>query len=261
MTGSDDLVLRQQHGGVRTLTLNRPKARNALSVSMLNALDHELTEAETDPSVRVVVLAGNGLAFSADHDLREIRENDDPDLHRELFEKCSTVMVQIAELRQPVIASVAGVATAAGCQLVATCDLAVAGRSARFATPGVDIGLFCSTPMVAITRAIAPKHAMELLLTGELVDADTAWRMGLVNRVVDDDDLAAATTALAEQVASKSAAVVAAGKATYRRQLGRSLTDAYGIASTAMVDGLAHADAEEGIDAFLDKRSPTWTSS
>ena len=261
MTGSDDLVLREQHGGVRTLTLNRPKARNALSLAMLQALHAELAEADADRSVRVVVLAGNGPAFSAGHDLREIRDNDDADLHQELFETCSTVMVQIAELRQPVIASVAGVATAAGCQLVATCDLAVAGRSARFATPGVDIGLFCSTPMVAVTRAVAPKHAMELLLTGELVDAETAWRMGLVNRVVADDELGAATTALAEQVASKSAAVVAAGKATYRRQLGRSLTDAYGVASAAMVDGLAQADAKEGIGAFLDKRPPIWSDS
>ena len=260
MTGADDLVLREQTGGVRTLTLNRPKARNALSLAMLQALQTELTAAEADPSVRVVVLAGNGPAFSAGHDLREIRDHVDPDFRRELFETCSTVMVQIAELRQPVIASVAGVATAAGCQLVATCDLAVVGRSARFATPGVDIGLFCSTPMVAVTRAVAPKHAMELLLTGELVDAETAWRMGLVNRVVDDDELIAATTALADQVASKSAAVVAAGKATYRRQLGRSLNDAYGVASDAMVEGLAHPDAEEGIGAFLDKRSPTWTS-
>ncbi|MEO6987583.1 MAG: enoyl-CoA hydratase [Aquihabitans sp.] len=261
MTGADDLVLREQTGGVRTLTLNRPEARNALSLAMLHALQGELTAADADRSVRVVVLAGNGPAFSAGHDLREIGGDDDPERHRELFETCSDVMVQIAELSQPVIASVAGVATAAGCQLVATCDLAVAGRSARFATPGVDIGLFCSTPMVAVTRAIAPKHAMELLLTGELVDAETAWRMGLINRMVDDEDLAEATMSLAEKVASKSAAVVAAGKATYRRQLDRSLADAYGIASTAMVDGLAHPDAKEGIGAFLDKRPPNWSES
>lgn len=260
MTGSDDLVLRHQHGGVRTLTLNRPKARNALSLAMLNALGQELTAANADPSVRVVVLAGNGPAFSAGHDLREIREHDDPDLYRDLFESCSMVMIQIADLRQPVIASVAGVATAAGCQLVATCDLAVAGRSARFATPGVDIGLFCSTPMVAVTRAIAPKHAMELLLTGEMVDAETAFRMGLVNRVVDDDDLDGAVATLAELIASKPPTVVTAGKATYRRQRGLSSVAAYEVASQAMVDGLAGPDAAEGISAFLEKRPPRWPS-
>lgn len=259
MTDNEPLVLVEQVAGVRTLTLNRPKARNALSLAMLHSLGHELAEAAADRSARVVVLAGNGPAFSAGHDLREIREQSDADTYRELFATCSAVMVQIAELRQPVIASVAGVATAAGCQLVATCDLAVAGRSARFATPGVDIGLFCSTPMVAVTRAVAPKHAMELLLTGELVDADTALRMALVNRVVDDDQLLAATTDLAELVASKSSAVIAAGKATYRRQQGRSLVDAYEVASQAMVDGLARPDATEGIGAFLDKRSPIWT--
>jgi enoyl-CoA hydratase/carnithine racemase len=169
-------------------------------------------------------------------------------------------MQQIAGQPQPVIAKVAGVATAAGCQLVATCDLAVAGASARFATPGVNIGLFCSTPAVAVSRALAPKHTMQLLLTGELIGADDAFRMGLVNEVVADDDLDAAVDALAATIAAKPAAVIAAGKTAFRRQLGLSLADAYADASQAMVDGLQQPDATEGIDAFLTKRTPTWTT-
>jgi enoyl-CoA hydratase/carnithine racemase len=190
-------VRRQDHDGIATLTLDRPAARNALSSAVLAELLDHLRAIDTDASVHVVVLAGNGPAFSAGHDLRELRDNPGPEFRTELFERCSEVMLAILGLRQPVIAKVHGVATAAGCQLVATCDLAVAGRSARFATPGVNIGLFCSTPMVALSRAVGRKQAMEMLLTGEMIDADEALRIGLVNRVVPDDELDAAVDGLA----------------------------------------------------------------
>jgi enoyl-CoA hydratase/carnithine racemase len=240
------------------LTLARPRSRNALSSEVLASLDAALVKADGDTSVRVVVLAGDGPAFSAGHDLRELEVETDPSRRAQLFALCSQVMVRISAMRVPVIAMVHGVATAAGCQLVASCDLAVAAASARFATPGVDIGLFCSTPMVAVTRAVLPKHAMELLLTGELIDADHAWRIGLVNRVVPDDELGAATAELAARIASKPPAVVALGKATARRQRDLALVDAYAVASEAMVANLAMDEASEGIRAFLEKRPPRW---
>lgn len=250
-------VHRHDDDGVATLTLARPARRNALSLAVLDELAAHLAALDEDPSIRVVVLAGEGPAFSAGHDLGELAA-DDPARHAATFARCSEVMVAIGRLRQPVIAQVAGVATAAGCQLVASCDLAVAGRSARFATPGVDIGLFCATPMVALTRTVLPKHALELLLTGELVDADHAARIGLVNRVVDDDRLAEAAAELARLIASKPAATVAAGKAAHRAQRDLSLTDAYAAMSTEMVDGLGRPEAVEGIAAFLEKRPPRW---
>jgi enoyl-CoA hydratase/carnithine racemase len=251
-------VRRDDDGGVATLTLNRPASRNALSLEVLDALDAALVAIAADRSVRVVVLAGAGPAFSAGHDLCELAALDDAAARTELFARCSAVMLRVGELPQPVIAKVGGVATAAGCQLVASCDLAVAGASARFATPGVDIGLFCSTPAVAVTRTVAPKHAMELLLTGELVGAEHALRIGLVNRVVPDAELDAATTALAALVASKPPAVVALGKAALRRQRDLPVRDAYAVASAAMVENLAMPDAAEGIAAFLEKRPPSW---
>lgn len=254
------LVVRADDGHVATLTMNRPRARNALSLAMIEALRAGLDEVEADPDVHVVVLTGAPPAFCAGHDLREIQANSDGAFRSALFDRCSDLMVQVTRLRQPVIAQIGGVATAAGCQLVASCDLAVAGAAARFATPGVNIGLFCSTPMVAVTRTIAPKHAMELLLTGEMVDAVEAHRIGLVNRVVPDDDLATATAQLAETIAAKSASVVALGKATYRAQRDLPLTDAYAHTSEVMARNLEAADASEGISAFLDKRTPNWTS-
>jgi len=251
-------VVRSDEGHVARLTLDRPRSRNALSVAMLTALGEHLAAITGDPSVHVVVLAGTGPAFSAGHDLREVQAHPDAEFRERLFAQCSDVMVQLTRLRQPVIAEVAGVATAAGCQLVASCDLAVAGASARFATPGVDIGLFCSTPMVAVSRSIQPKHAMELLLTGDLVSADDAARIGLVNRVVPDADLPAAVTALAEQIAAKSPLTVAIGKEAFWRQRDLSLVDAYGYTSQVMARNLATEDATEGIAAFLEKRDPTW---
>lgn len=254
------VVRRTDEGSVATLTLDRPAARNALSLDVLDALAGHLAAIDTDHSVHVVVLAGEGPAFSAGHDLREIVGHPDDAFRRTLFARCSEVMVAITRLRQPVIARVHGVATAAGCQLVATCDLAVAGASARFATPGVDIGLFCTTPMVALTRAVAPKHAMELLLTGELIPADEARRIGLVNRVVPDADLDGEVAALAALIASKPPETVALGKAAFQRLRSLPLDAAYADASDTMACNLEMDEAVEGIAAFLEKRPPRWST-
>lgn len=256
---TNDLVLRSDHDSVATLTLNRPASRNALSLELLVALGLKLSEVEADQRVRVVVLAGNGPAFSAGHDLAELRAAE-PELAERIFATCSEVMLRVSTFSQPVIAKVAGVATAAGCQLVASCDLAVAAASARFATPGVNIGLFCSTPAVPLVRTIAPKHAMEMLLTGGLYGADDAYRMGLVNRVVPDDGLDEAVESLAAVVASKPPLVIASGRAALRRQMLMPIEEAYGLASGAMCEGLASLDAREGIAAFLEKRRPNWPS-
>lgn len=255
----NDVVLRGTDGGVATVTLNRPANRNALSLEMLVSLDGALSEIDDDPAVRVVVVAGNGPAFCAGHDLTELR-GAGPELAEEIFSTCSAVMFRITNMSVPVIAKVAGVATAAGCQLVASCDLAVAATTARFATPGVNIGLFCSTPAVPLVRTVGPKHAMEMLLTGELFGADDAYRMGLVNRVVADDALDDAVGSLASLLASKPPRVVAAGKAALRRQMTMPLREAYEVASESMCEGLAAADAHEGIAAFLDKRAPVWSA-
>lgn len=254
----EPLVLRTDRDHVATLTLNRSQTRNALSTSMLEALARRLADVDADHDVHVVILAGSPPAFCAGHDLRELRATEDEGFRRRLFASCSEVMLQLTGLRQPVIAQVAGVATAAGCQLVASCDLAVAGESARFATPGVNIGLFCSTPMVALTRTVAPKHALELLLTGDAIDAAEAYRIGLINRVVPDGELHAATETLAARIAAKSPSTVAIGKAAYRRQRDLSPVEAYEHTAAVMVDNLATADAAVGIGAFLEKRTPTW---
>ncbi len=246
--------------GVLTLTLDRPEARNALSLALLAALETALTGAEADPQVRVVVIAGAGPAFCAGHDLREVRASDRAE-HVALFDACSRLMLQITRQRQPVIARVHGVATAAGCQLVATCDLAIAARTARFATPGVSIGLFCSTPMVALTRAVGRKAAMGMLLTGDLIDAAEAQRIGLVNRVVPDADLVAETAALAAAIAARSSHTVAIGKAAFHHQADLPLAEAYTYASGVMVRNMEAADAIEGIDAFLGRRAPVWRDS
>jgi enoyl-CoA hydratase/carnithine racemase len=254
----DPLVVRRDDGAVARLTLNRPAARNALSLAMLDALGDALEAVAVERGIHVVVLAGAGPAFCAGHDLREIRAQPDPAFRRRLFERCSEVMLAVTRLPQPVIAEVAGVATAAGCQLVATCDLAVAGESARFATPGVDIGLFCTTPMVALSRTVGPKAALEMLYTGELVPAADAARIGLVNRVVADADLTVEVDRLAAVIASKPPATVAAGKAAFHAERGLSLVDAYAHAVDEMACALDRAEAEEGIAAFLDKRPPVW---
>jgi enoyl-CoA hydratase/carnithine racemase len=258
--GTAGPVRLERDGPIATVTLARPEARNALSRPVLDTLAGYLAELDADRSIRVVVLAGEGPAFSAGHDLREIVDHPDEAYRQALFARCSEVMVAITRLRQPVIAAVAGVATAAGCQLVASCDLAVAGESARFATPGVNIGLFCTTPMVALTRNVAPKHAMELLLTGELVSAAEAQRIGLVNRVVPDGALTAEVGALAELIASKPPETIALGKAAFWRLRDLPLTDAYADASAVMAANLDLAEAREGIGAFLEKRRPDWSA-
>jgi len=259
MAGDQEPVLRNaREGGVLRLTMNRPAARNALSVGLMTALADALDRARTDKEVRVVVIAGAGPGFCAGHDLRELRADNSQAAYERIFAQCSALMQQIVHLPKPVIAEVHGVATAAGCQLVATCDLAVATEDARFATPGVNIGLFCSTPMVALTRAVGRKAAMEMLLTGELVDAATAKALGLVNRVVPAAELTAATMVLAGRIAAKSAFTVAIGKEAFYRQAEMGLAGAYDYASEVMIRNMLARDAAEGIDAFIGKRQPVW---
>jgi len=252
-------LLRRDADGVAWLTLNRPGARNALSMGLMEALDAELARIETDASVHVVVIAGAGPAFCAGHDLREMRATPARAAYEAVFALCSRLMLRIVRLPKPVIARVHGVATAAGCQLVASCDLAVAAETARFATPGVNIGLFCSTPMVALSRAVGRKASMEMLLTGDLVDAARARELGLVNRVVPEAELDAAVAALAAQIAAKSPLTVALGKAAFYRQAEMALDDAYTYTAKAMTQNMLARDAAEGIDAFLAKRPPVWT--
>jgi enoyl-CoA hydratase/carnithine racemase len=258
MTGADTLILRTDADGIRTLTLNHPAARNALSLAMMEALQAALHAAAEDPAVRVLVLAGAGPAFCAGHDLKEIRAHADAVFHEALMQRCVALMLSIVRCPKPVIARVHGIATAAGCQLVATCDLAVASDEARFATPGVNIGLFCSTPMVALSRNLASKHAMEMLLTGEMASAAEAWRMGLVNRVVPAAQLDAAVLALAARIAAKSGSALAIGKRAFYEQAAMPLADAYRFAAEVMVRNLQTADAAEGIDAFIQKRAACW---
>ena len=253
------LLLEERRGAVAWLTLNRPQARNALSRGLMTALEAALDRVAADSAVKAVVIAGAGPAFCAGHDLREIRAEPDRAAYAALFEQCSRLMTRLVRLPKPVIARVHGVATAAGCQLVASADLAVAAESARFATPGVNIGLFCSTPMVALSRAVGRKQAMEMLLTGDLVDAARAREIGLINRVVPDAALDEAVTELAEQIAGKSPLTLALGKEAFYRQAELDLDAAYAYASEVMTRNMLAHDAEEGIDAFLAKRPPRWT--
>jgi enoyl-CoA hydratase/carnithine racemase len=253
-----DILLRQDIGPVARLTLNRPAARNALSLALMAGLEAELDAIDAHPAVRAVIIAGAGSAFCAGHDLREMHAENRPAAHAALFEACSRLMQRIVSLRCPVIAQVHGIATAAGCQLVATCDLAIAADDARFATPGVNIGLFCSTPMVALSRAVGRKAAMAMLLTGETVDAAEAQRIGLVNRVVAAADLQSAAGRLAAAVADKSGAAVALGKRAFYQQAEMGLADAYAFASGVMAANMGLPDAAEGISAFLGKRDPVW---
>jgi enoyl-CoA hydratase/carnithine racemase len=259
--GDAPLLTEACEDGVLRLVLNRPAQRNALSVGLMTALREALDRAAADTACRVVVIAGAGPAFCAGHDLREFRALDGDnrrEAYQRIFAQCSALMLQIVHLPKPVIAEVHGTATAAGCQLVATCDLAVAAAEARFATPGVNIGLFCSTPMVALSRAIGRKPAMEMLLTGELIDAVEAKALGLVNRVVPAAELSAATAALASQIAGKSALTLKIGKEAFYRQAELDLGEAYRYAAEVMTRNMLARDAAEGIDAFLQKRPPVW---
>ena len=255
-------VLREDAGGVTTLTLNRGRRFNPLSSAMIAALDAELVAVAADPSVRCVVLTGAGRGFSAGHDLAEMQAHHGDDAWQQgLFDACSAMMLRLTRLPQPVVAKVHGIATAAGCQLVSMCDLAVATDDARFGLPGVNIGVFCSTPAVGVARNVGRKRAMELLLTGEMVDAATALSWGLVNRVVPADGLDAAVARFTDVVVARSAPVVANGKRTFYAQLDAGIGEAYETAGCAMVTDLAGADSAEGIAAFLDKRAPVWPSS
>lgn len=251
-------VLCEHNNGVVTVTLNRPKQFNALSEEVLTALQENLDRVATDSSIRVVVLAANGKAFCAGHDLKQMRANPNEAYYSDLFTRCSRVMMTINQMPQPVIAKVQGLATAAGCQLVAACDLAVAADTAMFATSGIRVGLFCSTPAVAVSRNMSRKQAMELLLTGEFIDAQTAALQGLINRTVPPEQLDETVQWFADSIMAKSAAAVSIGKEMFYKQLELGMAEAYEYASGMMACNMMTDDASEGIDAFMAKRTPKW---
>ncbi|HWD58779.1 MAG TPA: enoyl-CoA hydratase [Stellaceae bacterium] len=259
----DEPMLLEERGGdgILRLTMNRPRARNALSMELMAALIDALDRAAADGATRVVVIAGSGVGFCPGHDLREMRQDPSREAYARIFDRCAEMMQKIVRLKAPVIAEVHGIATAAGCQLVASCDLAVAAEDSRFATSGINVGLFCSTPMVALSRAVGRKAAMEMLLTGDFIDAATAQALGLVNQVVPAAALRAATDALARKIAEKSALAIALGKQAFYRQLEMNLADAYAYTSDVMIRNMLAHDAEEGIDAFIQKRKPVWRDS
>lgn len=252
------LVILERQDAQVILRLNRPQAYNSLSLELLEALSQTLTELASDDSIGVLTIAGSGRGFCSGHDLKEMNRVNDPAIHQQLFSTCSAVMQQIVAMPVPVIAQVHGIATAAGCQLVASCDLAVAAETARFATPGVNIGLFCSTPMVALSRAVQPKHAMEMLLLGEMISAQRAADIGLINWQVADAELEVFTRKIAAKIASQSRAVVKLGKQGFYQQLGQGLPEAYDHCSQLMTNNMQLQDCAEGIDAFVSKRSPDW---
>ena len=258
-TDEAPLLLRSDSNGVATLLLNRPHAYNALSIGLMAALQEALDAIAREPATRAVIIAGAGKGFCAGHDLRELRANPGRDFYARTFAQCSQLMQSVVALPKPVIARVHGVATAAGCQLVASCDLAVAADDARFAVPGVNIGLFCSTPMVALSRAIGRKAAMKMLLTGELVPAATAQLLGLVNDVVPATELDAAAASLAGKIVAKSPLTLAIGKEAFYRQAEMGLAEAYAYASEVMTRNMLARDAAIGIDAMLNKTKPEWT--
>ncbi len=255
---TESALLCARENGVETLTLNRPAQYNALSEDLLSALDAALDRVAGDDAVRVVVLGANGKAFCAGHDLKQMRRNDDHAYQHELFSKCSAIMTKLTSLPQPVIAKVQGMATAAGCQLVATCDLAVAVNTAQFAVSGVRVGLFCSTPAVALSRNVSRKRAMEMLLTGDFIDAETALHYGLINHSVAVDELDAAVEQLAGNIASKPPRVIQLGKRRFYEQLEQGLDNAYAGATDTMAGNMMLPETREGIDAFIEKRAPNW---
>jgi enoyl-CoA hydratase/carnithine racemase len=255
---NEPVLLRRDAGGIATVTLNRPKQYNALSEELLTELQSALDSIGKDPSVRVVVIAGNGTAFCAGHDLKQMRANPKKAYYEKLFAQCSKVMMALTRLPQPVIARVHGIATAAGCQLVAQCDLAVASENARFAVSGINVALFCSTPSVPLARNMSRKQAMEMLLTGDFIDAATAKARGLVNRVVPVEKLDAEVKALADAIISKSSVAVTTGKKMFYKQIDMGMEAAYEYASEVMACNMMAEDVGEGIDAFTQKRAPNW---
>lgn len=259
MNPSEPLVIRENLGSVVTLTLNSPKQFNALSVDMLSAMQTELDSIAHDSSIRVVVIAANGKAFCAGHNLKEMRANPEKAFQRALFEQCSQMMLTINRMPQVVIAKVEGIATAAGCQLVAACDLAVASDNAKFATSGISVGLFCSTPAVAVSRNLSRKQAFEMLITGEFIDAHTALHQGLINRVASAEQLDTTLQSLIDSIIAKSSVALTTGKTMFYNQLDMTLAEAYEYASEVMSCNMMADDVSEGIDAFIEKRPAVWT--
>ncbi len=259
LPSAGDILLhtRDEHG-VHTLTLNTPRSFNVLSEAMLAAMQAAIDSVAADPQARVVVIAASGKAFCAGHDLKEMRAHPEQAYYQALFARCSRLMLAIRKLEVPVIARVQGLATAAGCQLVAQCDLAVASEAASFGVNGIDVGLFCATPGVALSRNILPKQAMEMLLTGDFISADEACARGLVNRVTAPDALDAEVTTLVDRILAKPPEAIAMGKALFYRQLETSLEAAYQLAGQTMACNMAHPVAQEGVQAFIDKRAPSW---
>ena len=264
MSNASDLIQQElSRDGILRLTMNDKKRRNALSEEMMAGLSESINQASTNNEVRVIVIAANGPTFCSGHDLKQMsaERNNADNGHQyflEVFSMCSALMQLITNNPKPVIAEVSGIAAAAGCQLVACCDLAIASKSARFVTPGVNIGLFCSTPMVALSRNVSNKAAMEMLLTGEMVDSEKAEHIGLVNRVVEDNNLTESTMTMAKLIASKSRMTLKTGKQAFYKQKEMSLSDAYDYTSSVMVENMLKIDAQEGIDAFIEKRHPKW---
>jgi enoyl-CoA hydratase/carnithine racemase len=256
----EPLLLKEQSGGVVRLTLNRPSQFNSLSEEMLAALTSELDAVARDPTARVVVIAGAGKAFCAGHDLKQMKATPQLDYYRKLFADCAKVMMKIQTLPQPVIARVHGIATAAGCQLVAMCDLAVAADVAKFAVSGINVGLFCATPGVALSRNVSRKQAFEMLVTGDFIDAATAKDRGLVNRVVPPDQLDAEVERLAQSIVAKPAVALAMGKGMFYKQLEMGIEAAYQLAGQTMACNMVDEVAQEGVDAFMNKRKPNWAS-
>ncbi len=255
---ADGLVLRDDQAGICTLTLNRPDKFNALSAGMIEALTTQLDTLSSDSSVRVVVIKANGRAFCVGHDLKEMREANDPKLTKQLFSQCGAMMQRLEAMPQPIIASVHAVATAAGCQLVAACDLALASEKAKFAVSGINLGLFCSTPAVALSRNLGRKQALEMLLTGDFIDAATAKTYGLVNQVVAAEELDQAVATMAAKIAAKPPEAVKMGKALFYQQLNQPLAAAYDLANEAITCNFYLDDTIEGVNAFLEKRDPSW---
>ena len=256
--GAGPVVLRSDRDGIATLTLNRPRQFNAMSVAMLDELQAHLEAIAADPAVRVVVITGAGANFCAGHDLKEMLDNSNEAFIGGLFGKCCDAMLTLARIPQPVIARVSGIATAAGCQLVAACDLAVAAADARFATSGINFGLFCATPSVPLSRNISRKQAFEMVFTGEFIDAATALSWGLINRIADGAELDAEVSRLAHSLMEKPADVVAAGKVFFYSQLEQNVVDAYRIAAAHITDNMLGDAAQEGVAAFIEKRTPDW---
>ena len=255
---NEPLVIRRDHNSVVTLTLNRPKQFNALSVELLSAMQTELDNIAQDSNIQVVVIAANGKAFCAGHNLKEMRANADEAFQRALFQQCSQMMLTINRMPQVVIAKVQGIATAAGCQLVAACDLAVASDDTKFATSGINVGLFCSTPAVAVSRNLSRKQAFEMLITGEFIDAHTALQQGLINRVAPAEQLDATLQSLIDAITTKSSVAIRTGKNMFYKQLDMELADAYEYASEVMSCNMMADDVSEGIDAFIEKRHAVW---